>query len=86
VGPSGPLWFFRSSMWSPQLGWAFWLIMAALCCTVIVVASGMIVWREWPLEIGMSSPDRRDLSLLAPAPDSLPRSQPQGEVRADINT
>jgi len=86
VGPTGPLWFFPSSMWSPQLGWVFWLIVAAVCCTAIVVASGMIVWREWPSEIGMSSPDRRDLSLLAPTPDSLPRSQPQGEVRADINT
>jgi len=46
VGPTGPLLFFRSSLWSPQLGWIFWLIAAALSCTAIVVASGIIVWRS----------------------------------------
>jgi len=43
VGPSGPLLFFRSSLWNPQLGWVFWLIIVALSCATIVIGSAIII-------------------------------------------
>ncbi len=60
VGPSGPLLFFRSSLWNPRLGWIFWLMVAALSCAAIVIGSGMIVWRDRSSERGALSPDAED--------------------------
>ena len=42
VGPSGPLLFFRSSLWNPPLGWIVWLVVIASSCFAILIASEMI--------------------------------------------
>ena len=86
VGPSGPLWFFRSSLWNPQLGWMFWFIVAALSCAAIVVASGMMAWRDLPSGINTSPLNERDLPLRAPTSDSMMPSQLGADIRAEINT